>query len=155
MNTWRPKKNGVNETTQFMRYQNDFFHNAKMTMIKRRKNQFVFPLIAKPQTSYQTSRNSFKIEKDNSYLSNKLRMISKRLLKPLNTFFLDLSSKQNQIRKVIRSSTKDKINQENMLYVNRLMHTQSIINHRSLEKDFISNRNASRNLKKIEPLITN
>lgn len=140
MNTWRPKKNGVNETTQFMRYQNDFFHNAKMTMIKRRKNQFVFPLIAKLQTSYQTSRNS---------------MISKRPLKPLNTFFLDLSSKQNQIRKVIRSSTKDKINQENMLYVNRLMHTQSIINHRSLEKDFISNRNASRNLKKIEPLITN
>ena len=140
MNTWRPKKNGVNETTQFMRYQNDFFHNAKMTMIKRRKNQFVFPLIAKPQTSYQTSRNS---------------MISKRPLKPLNTCFLDLSSKQNQIRKVIRSSTKDKINQENMLYVNRLMHTQSIINHRSLEKDFISNRNASRNLKKIEPLITN
>ena len=103
----------------------------------------------------QTSRNSFKIEKDNSYLSNKLRMISKRPLKPLNTFFLDLSSKQNQIRKVIRSSTKDKINQENMLYVNRLMHTQSIINHRSLEKDFISNRNTSRNLKKIEPLITN
>ena len=50
MNTWRPKKNGVNETTQFMKYQNDFFHNAKMTMIKRRKNQFVFPLIAKPQT---------------------------------------------------------------------------------------------------------
>ena len=140
MNTWRPKKNGVNETTQFMKYQNDFFHNAKMTMIKRRKNQFVFPLIAKPQTSYQTYRNS---------------MISKRPRKPLNTFFLDLSSKQNQIRKVIRSSTKDKINQENMLYVNRLMHTQSIINHRSLEKDFISNRNASRNLKKIEPLITN
>ena len=43
--------------------------------------------------------------------------------------------RDNQIRKVIRSSTKDKINQENMLYVNRLMHTQSIINHRSLEKD--------------------
>lgn len=126
-----------------------------MSMIKRRKNQFVFPLIAKPQTSYQTSRTSFKIEKDNSYLSHKLRMISKRPLKPLKTFSLDLSSKQNQIRKVIRASTKEKINQENMLYVNRLMHTQSIINHRSLEKDFISNRNASRNLKKIEPLITN
>ena len=155
MNTWRPKKNGVNDTTQFMRYQNDFFHNVKMSMIKRRKNQFVFPLISKPQTSYQTSRTSFKIEKDNSYLNHKLRMISKRLLKPLNIFFLDLSSKQNQIRKVIRASTKEKINEENMLYVNRLMHTQSIINHRSLEKDFISNRNASRNLKKIEPLITN
>ena len=36
MNTWRPKKNGVNETTQFMRYQNDFFHNVKMTMIHGR-----------------------------------------------------------------------------------------------------------------------
>ena len=87
MNTWRPKKNGVNEIAQYIRYQNDYFHNAKMSMIIRRKNQFVFPLIAKPQTSYQTYRNSFKIEKDNSYLSNKLRIISKRPRKPINTFF--------------------------------------------------------------------
>ena len=29
MNTWRPKKNGVNETTQFMRYQNDFFSQCE------------------------------------------------------------------------------------------------------------------------------
>lgn len=166
MYNWKPKKNGIDQFTQYMRYQNDFFHKQKLTNIRKRNNKFIFPAIVKPKTSQQnrTSPNHshnviassldkhYNISKENAYLGNKLIQISTRPKQPLNDYFLMMSEKRLKFNNAVRTMEKERVNRENMFYMNRLMNTQSIINHKKLDKEFNETRSMTMHLRKIEPM---
>lgn len=169
MYNWKPKKNGIDQFTQYMRHQDDYFHRIKLANIRNRKNKFMFPTIPrKPHTSYQNQRSpkhmknqlssslekDYNLSKDNAYLGSKLVQISMRPKKPLNNYFIEMTEKRLKFNNAIRNLEKERLERENMFFLNRLINTQSIINHKKLEKEFNETRTATLHLKKIEPLNT-
>ena len=57
MYQWKPKRDGTDIVRQYIRHQDDYFHNTKLNVIRNRKNKFLFPkLPKKPSTSFQQFR---------------------------------------------------------------------------------------------------
>ena len=166
MYNWKPKKNGIEPFTQYMRYQDDFFHKQKLINIRKRSNKFIFPSIVKPKTSYQSKKSpnhshnviassldkNYNISKDNAYLGNKLIQISTRPKQPLNDYFLMMSEKRIKFNQFVRTMEKERVNRENLFFKSRLMNTPSIINHKKLDKEFSETRSMTMHLRKIEPM---
>lgn len=172
MYQWKPKKDGTNIVLQYIRHQDDYFHNSKLNLIRSRKNRFLFPkLPKKPSTSYQQYRKeqlktkpylltmtldkTYYINRDNAYLSNRLNQISTRPKQPWNTYFFYISDKRIKFNNTVRELEQKRIKQENNAFFSRLTTVPSIINRKKMENDYHFSKLASEHLRKIERININ
>ena len=167
MYQWKPKRDGTDIVKQYIRHQDDYFHNTKLSVIKNRKNKFLFPkLPKKPSTSFQQYRKeeiktkpylitmtldkTYYINRDNAYLGNRLHQISSRPKQPLNTYFMTLTDKRIRFNNSVREIQQKRIQQENNEFFSRLTTIPSIINRKKFENDYNLSKLAAMHLRKIE-----
>lgn len=167
MYQWKPKRDGTDIVRQYIRHQDDYFHNTKLNVIRNRKNKFLFPkLPKKPSTSFQQFRKeetktkpylltmtldkTYYINRDNAYLGNRLNQISTRQRQPLNTYFMTLTDKRIRFNNSVRQIQQKRIKEENNEFFSRLITVPSIINRKKFENDYNLSKIAAMHLRKIE-----
>lgn len=150
---------GGNYFQHFLQYQNDYFHSLNLHKIRNRKNQFIFHKPSKSQVfpiqkkkPMETVDNFYFKTKNNQYLGDKLLKISTRKQPTYGTDLFTLIEKKKKFNESIRNLQMKKIQEDNMLFRNRLMNTQCNYSHKDLENEFRTTKLLSRHLKKIRPL---